>query len=142
MLHYLIVRHPRSYPVTCNFGLFVTGVTHKPETSKCNWAPFFCTSRAGVSSFPLGCFIQAQRLESRLLNFMSKYKDLYGSRNTPWILLRVCTRAKQGHDSMNIQSSSASVSRGRGLRYEPAISPHCSDVSIFQDGGQTEDTKL
>ena len=47
-----------------------------------------------------------------------------------------------GHDSMSIQSSSVSVSRGRGLRYEPAISPYSSDVSIFQDGGQTEDTEL
>lgn len=39
--------------------------------------------------------MRAQRLEFRLLSFMSKYKDLYGPRNTPWILLRVCTRTKQ-----------------------------------------------
>ena len=39
--------------------------------------------------------MQAKRLESRLLSFMSKYKDLYGPRNTPWILVRVCTRTKQ-----------------------------------------------
>lgn len=118
MLHYLIVRQPRSYPATCGFDHFVTDATHKREPSKGNWAPFFCTSRASLrkqdvlwetssvakgeekrlfyfSSFPFGCFMQAQRLESRLLSFMSKYKDLYGPRNTPWILVRVCTRTKQ-----------------------------------------------
>lgn len=110
MLHYLIVRQPRSYPATCGFDHFVTDATHKREPSKGNWAPFICTSRASLrkqdvlwetssvakgeekrlfyfSSFPFGCFMQAQRLESRLLSFMSKYKDLYGPRNTPWILL-------------------------------------------------------
>ena len=97
---------------------FVTDTSHKREPSKGNWAPFFCTSRASLrkqdvlwetssvakgeekrlfyfSSFPFGCFMQAQRLESRLLSFMSKYKDLYWPRNTPWISVRVCTRTKQ-----------------------------------------------
>ena len=93
---------------------FVTDATHiKWAPSKGNLAPFFCTSRANLrkrdvlretspaakseekrlfSQANIGCFMQAQRLEPRLLSFMSKYKDLYGPRNTPWILVRVCTR--------------------------------------------------
>ena len=61
MLHYLIVRQPRSYPATCGFDHFVTDATHKRKPSKGNWAPFFCTSIVGVSSFPFGCSLRSKR---------------------------------------------------------------------------------